>query len=84
LPALCWRATHQETRCAARLIERLHKEMSGLREWLQAQPQERSSAKGEERLWGRGDNASAEIATGKPHPPLHWSGGGGRGDAERR
>jgi transposase len=49
----------------ARQLERLQREAKQLRDWLTANPHERTSAKGKVRLSNRTDNESAKMATGK-------------------
>jgi len=55
----------RDGRRPVRPLERLQREAKQLRDWLTANPQERTSAKGKVRLSNRTDNESAKMATGK-------------------
>lgn len=50
---------------AAQRVERLHREAARLRQWLQANPEDRKGAKGKVRQSNRTDNESAKMATDK-------------------
>jgi hypothetical protein len=58
-------ANEEQQRKVQRKKERLQAEAARIRQWLQAHPQERKSAKGKERLSNLTDNESAKIPTDK-------------------
>jgi transposase len=55
----------REAHRQVRQLERLQRDAQQLRDWLTANPRERTSAKGKVRLSNRTDNDSAKMATGK-------------------
>lgn len=54
-----------EAQREARALERLQREAKQLRDWLDANPEDRKGAKGAVRLSNRTDSESAKMATGK-------------------
>jgi transposase len=57
--------SESESMRETRTLQRLQRDATQLRDWLTANPRERTSAKGKVRLSNRTDNDSAKMATGK-------------------